>query len=59
MDHEISAHHLLVELCHHLLKHNISGLIGFAKFLQDLRLQTNKQDKQTNISQSARSQPVG
>lgn len=57
--HELSADHLLVELCHHLLKHNISGLIGFAKFLQDLRdKQTNKQDKQTSVSHPAASQPV-
>lgn len=33
----MSPDHLLVEVSHHLLKDNISGLICLAKFLQDLR----------------------
>lgn len=34
---KMSPNHLLVEVGHHLLKDNISGLICFAKLLQDLQ----------------------
>lgn len=37
MDNKTSADHLLVELCHHLLKRNIPGFICFTEFLQDLQ----------------------
>lgn len=33
----MSADHLLVEVGHHLLKYNISGLVRFAEFLQHLQ----------------------
>lgn len=32
-----SAHHLLVEVGHHLLEGSVSGLVCFAELLQDLQ----------------------
>lgn len=37
IENKTSADHLLVELCHHLLKRNIPGLVCFTEFLQDLQ----------------------
>lgn len=37
MEEKTSADHLLVELCHRLLKGNIPGFVCFTEFLQDLQ----------------------